>query len=49
MLIPFPYDVIGHWAEEYKVELSSEAYHELARLFGEYSNLSEDKETTHTT
>ena len=45
MMTPFPYDVIGHWTEEYNVELSTEAYHELARLFVKYSNLSEDEET----
>jgi len=43
MLIIFPFDVIGHWMQEYNVDLSSEAYHELARLFVEYSSLSEDK------
>ena len=36
-LIPFPYDVIGHWMSKHKVELSQEAYLELAELFIKYS------------
>lgn len=38
MKIPFPYDLIGYWMNKHKVELSSKAYRELARLFITYGN-----------
>jgi len=47
MMTPFPYDVIGHWMSKHKLDIPSEAYHDLAELFVEYSENEEydsDKE-----
>lgn len=33
MNVPFPYDVIGFWMKKHKIELSQEAYNELATYF----------------
>lgn len=35
-MTPYPYDIIGYWIAKYDVELSSEAYEELAELFVTY-------------
>jgi len=43
-MIPFPYDVIGYWLAKYKVEVTQEAYLELAELFIEYSAKNETGE-----
>lgn len=38
MMIPFPYDVIGHWMARHGVSLKTEAYHELATTITFYNN-----------
>lgn len=43
MMVPFPFDAIGHWLSVHKVEMTPEAYTDLAGMIEFYCDRAEGK------
>jgi hypothetical protein len=42
MFVPYPYDAIGAWLSKHNLDLSTEAYNDLAELLTEAGDISVD-------